>query len=128
MNKTSKQQLGQKGEEQAAAFLSQKGHRIISRNYRQGKGELDIVSINGRVVVVSEVKSYVSPPLGAAEFRVNKQKQKQIIQTTYAFLSEHPELEGFEVRFDILIVDFSSYPVRIRHHQAAFWDEEGWDG
>ena len=128
MNKTSKQQLGQKGEELSVAFLSGKGHRIIGRNYRHGKGELDIVSIENRVVVISEVKSYVSEPLGAPEFRVHKQKQRQIIRTAYAFLAEHPELEGFDVRFDILIVDFSSYPARITQHQAAFWDEEGWDG
>ncbi|HID39162.1 MAG TPA: YraN family protein [Calditrichaeota bacterium] len=126
MSKTAKQQLGRKGEELAAAFLTKQGHKIISRNFRHGKGELDIVSIDSQVVVVSEVKSYLAPPLGAAEFRVNKQKQKQIIQTTYAFLAEHPNLQGMDVRFDVLIVDFSTYPAQIIRHRAAFWDEEGW--
>ena len=126
MSKTAKQRLGQKGEELAAAFLSKQGHKIIRRNYRHGKGELDIVSLDGRTLVISEVKSYRARPLGAAEFRVNKRKQRQIIQTAYAFLAEHPGMEGMDVRFDVLIVDFSSYPAKIIRHQAAFWDEEGW--
>ena len=127
MTKTSKQQLGQKGEDLAADYLQKRGHKIVTRNYRHGKGELDIVSINNDVLVVSEVKSFYTPPLGAAEFRVNKAKQRQIIQTTYAFLAEHPNYGSGGVRFDVIVVDFSAWPARITHHQAAFWDERGWD-
>jgi len=127
MTKTTAQRLGQKGEELAAVFLRKKGHKIIARNYRHGKGELDIVSMQHNVLVISEVKSYRSAPLGAAEFRVNRSKQKQIIRTAYDFLAGHPRFEGLDVRFDVIIVDFSSYPAQITHHEAAFWDEQGWE-
>lgn len=126
MSKTQKQQLGQKGEELAAGFLQSKGHRIISRNYRFQKSELDIISIKDNTLVVSEVKSYLSPPLGAAEYRVHKKKQRQIILGAYGFLGQHPKYENMDVRFDVLIVNFSVYPAEIIHYQGAFWDEQGW--
>ena len=126
MSKTQKQQLGQKGEDLAVRFLESKGQRIISRNYRFQKSELDIIGIEDAIVVISEVKSYLSPPLGAAEYRVNKKKQRQIILGAYGFLGENPQYENMDVRFDVLIVNFSVYPAEIIQYEAAFWDEEGW--
>jgi putative endonuclease len=38
------QNLGQKGEIHAAAFLEEKGYKIRHRNWRTGKLELDIVA------------------------------------------------------------------------------------
>jgi len=127
MPETQKQQLGKKGEEFVARYLQNNGHRIIARNFRFGKSELDIISRQGNTLVISEVKSYFSRPLGAAEFRVDKKKQRQIINGTYGFLSRNPQYENMSVRFDILIVNFSVYPADIRHYKGAFWDEQGWE-
>ena len=126
MSKTQKQQLGQRGEDLAVRFLEAGGHHIITRNYRFQKSELDIVSLKDKTVVISEVKSYLRPPLGAAEYGVHKKKQRQIILGTYGFLAENPEYENMDVRFDVLIVNFSVYPAQIIRHEGAFWDEQGW--
>ena len=118
-----KQALGQKGEDAACCFLEKSGHKIIARNYRYGRSELDIVSLFEDALVVSEVKSFVSRPLGAAEYRVNKKKQQQIIQGTYGFLEEYPEHQGRDIRLDVIIVDYSSYPESITHYPGAFWQD-----
>lgn len=123
MGKTPKQILGRQGETLACRYLQEKGCQILVRNYRSGHSELDIVALQNRTVLVCEVKSYYAEPLGAAEFRVNKQKQKQIIQGTYAFLADYPEFEDMDIRFDVIIVDFSRYPAQITHHEGAFWQE-----
>ncbi|KAA3611247.1 MAG: YraN family protein [Calditrichaeota bacterium] len=122
-NKTANQVLGKKGEQLAKKYLEQAGHNIIAENYRSGRSELDIISQKDSTVVVSEVKSFYSKPLGAAEFRVNKRKQQQIIKGVYGFLSENPKYEGQDVRLDVIVVDFSSYPANITHHQSAFYDD-----
>jgi len=127
MPKTQKQILGKKGETLAVKYLQKLGHRIIVRNFRHIKSELDIISLFNDTLVVSEVKSFYSQPLGAAEFRVNKAKQRQIIKGTYAFLDRFPQYREMSVRFDVLTVDFSNFPAKISHHEAAFWDEQGWD-
>ncbi len=124
--KTERQKLGTKGERLAADYLTGKGHRIIFRNYRYGKSEIDLISRTDEAIVISEVKSFYADPLGAAEFRIHKHKQKKIIEGAYGFLGEHPEYEGVGVRFDVLIVDFSSYPAQITHYEGAFYDEEGY--
>ena len=126
MSRTEKQALGRKGEELAAAFLENHGHRILVRNFRFAKSELDIVSVESEVLVVSEVKSFYNEPLGAPEQRVHLAKQRMIIRGAYGFLSRHPQYEGMDLRFDVLIVDFSRYPARIHWHKEAFWDEQGW--
>ena len=49
--------LGRQGERWAAAYLQQKGHEILARNWRTEAGELDIVSWDGKALHFVEVKS-----------------------------------------------------------------------
>jgi putative endonuclease len=126
MNQSDNKILGQKGEKLAAAYLEKNGHKIISRNFRSGRSELDIISEKENILVVSEVKSFHSDPLGAAEFRVNKNKQKQIMQGVYGFLDQNPKYQGYDVRLDVIIVDFSNYPAKIIQHKSAFYDDQSY--
>ncbi len=118
-----KQRLGKKGEQLAQDYLRQKGLKIIAANFRSGHGEIDIAALDKNVLVFAEVKSFQASPLGPPEFRVTKNQQKTIIRTAFAFLAQHREYEDHPVRYDILIVDFSTYPAKITHHEAAFWQE-----
>ena len=122
MKRTQNQALGKNGENAACSYLEKEGHQIIKRNYRSGRSEIDIISLQNSTLVVNEVKSFHANPLGEAEFRVNKRKQQQIIQGAYGFLDENPKYQGYDVRLDIIIVDFSKYPAKITHHQGAFYD------
>ena len=124
MKNTQKQILGKNGENAACSFLKNNGHQIIQRNYRNGRSEIDIISLDNLIIVVSEVKSFYADPLGVAEFRVNKKKQRQIIQGVYGFLDENPKYQGNDVRLDVIIVDFSQYPAKITHHQGAYYDDK----
>jgi len=117
------QTLGETGEKLAQKYLEQNSHTIICTNYRSGRSELDIISVYDSTLVVTEVKSFHSKPLGVAEFRVNKRKQQQIIKGVYGFLDENPKYQGQDVRLDVIVVDFSSYPANIKHHQGAFFDD-----
>ena len=121
---TSNQNLGSKGESLAADYLKKHGYSVVDRNFRSGRSELDIIARKNSTLIICEVKSFYADPLGAAEFRVTRNKQKQVIQGTYGYLAEHPEYEGMNIRFDVLIVDFSAYPAKITHHEGAFWQEE----
>ncbi len=122
--RTEKQRLGKAGEKLASAYLRQKGYSILARNFRSGYGELDLVALDGDCVVFAEVKSYFADPLQLPEFRVSKKQKDTIIRTAFAFLAQFPEWEDHPVRFDLLVVNFSTYPAQIRHYEAAFWQEE----
>lgn len=123
MKQTQNQALGKKGEDLACTFLKKNNHTILFRNYRTGRSELDIISEEESVVVISEVKSFFANPLGAPEFRVNKRKQQQIIQGCYGFLDENPSYQGRDIRLDVIIVDFSSYPAKIIQYKGAIFED-----
>jgi len=120
---TSKQCLGRTGELKAAEYLIKKGYTLVTKNYRYRRFELDLVFRKDTLLVIVEVKSLVTPSLGEPEYRVNKTKQKNIISATWAFLAKHREFQGFDVRFDIIIVNFMHYPLKIKHYEGAFIEE-----
>lgn len=122
--KPSKHLLGQKGEQYAVNYMITNNHEIIACNYRYEKSEIDIICQKDDTLVFCEVKSYQSKPLDAAEYRINKKQQQQIILGAHGFLDDHPQFEQMNVRFDVIIIDFSTYPAEITHHQAAFWLED----
>ncbi len=96
--------LGAQGEEQAAAYLTKKGHRILARNFRTPGGELDIVSRIGKMLVFTEVKqrSYMAfgGPLGA----VTVAKRRRIARTAAAFIKSHKSVTYDEIRFDVICI------------------------
>ncbi len=52
-----KRDTGLRGEDIAARHLTAKGYRILSRNYRGGRCELDIIAEKGDTIVFCEVKT-----------------------------------------------------------------------
>lgn len=107
-NSTAKQLTGQKGEDMAAEFLQQKGIKILYRNYRVGKDEIDLIAKDDRCYLFCEVKtrvqSYASPsPYGRPGRAVTKEKQKNLIRAASSFVSRH-QGEGLRFRFDVIEV------------------------
>lgn len=49
--------LGRLGEDLAAAYLAERGYNIICRNWRHRHKEVDIVAMDGDVLVFVEVKT-----------------------------------------------------------------------
>src|SRR5919199_3498780 len=51
---------GALGERIAAQHLERRGYRIVERNYRSRRGELDLVAADRRTLVFCEVKTRVA--------------------------------------------------------------------
>jgi putative endonuclease len=50
-------ELGKWGEELASEFLQQKGYVIVERDWKSGHRDIDIIAVDGDVVVFVEVKT-----------------------------------------------------------------------
>ncbi len=112
------QQFGQLGEDIAAGFLERKGYKILKRNYRFGKVELDIVCENKGEVVFVEVKTRTSDVMAYPERAVGKSKQRNIRLAAEQFMEEHNL--RCSARFDILAV-VKGDKFEIEHIEDAFY-------
>lgn len=95
--------LGAHGEELAARWYIERGYRIIDRNWRCRAGEIDIVAVRGRLVVVCEVKTRSSDAFGSPAAAVTAPKQSRLRRLAFAWLDAH-DARGRPLRFDVACV------------------------
>ena len=111
--------LGKKGEEIAAAYLEKKGYRILEKNWRQWRNEIDVVAMDGKCLVIIEVKTRQSNFFGEPEIAVTRDKQKSLIRAANDYI-RYKNIDC-EVRFDILSVIISKTAEKIHHIEDAFY-------
>ncbi len=126
----SDRQLGQRGETIAAEYLEQKGIRILDRNYRFERNEIDLVCFDpdghdagvGEIVFV-EVKTRSGDLFGRPEEAVTPEKRDHIVAASRAYLYEK-KLEGAACRFDVvsIVMRDADADADIDHFKDAFWD------
>ncbi len=96
---------GVKGEEAAAAYLTAKGMKLLSRRYRGAQGEIDLVLMDGPVIVFAEVKARPNGNVGDGFFAISPDKKRRMISAANAYLEEY-DLLDYTARF--LAVEITS--------------------
>ncbi len=106
----------------AADYLVRERWRLVGRNVRVGRGELDIIARRDGVLAFVEVKARRSATCGSPEDAVDSRKRRQVARLAELWMAVHPwALRGVtEVRFDIIAVETSTTPGQLRHLPAAF--------
>ena len=115
---TKKQEKGQKGEQMAADYLRSKGYQILETNWRVGHLEVDIIAIDGDMLVFAEVKTRSSSAFGSPEVFVDIAKQRHLIRAANVFIGKSGI--GKEVRFDIISIVLGEGAKSIKHIEDAF--------
>lgn len=111
--------FGAKAEELAVHFLIEKGYKILARNYRFQKAEIDIIAEIGETIIIIEVKARSTDVFLLPQEAVNKKKIRLIVSATNHYLEEN-SLEK-EVRFDIIsVLPDQSKKLTITHIENAF--------
>lgn len=109
---------GKVGEEIAAAFLENKGFKILTRNFRIRGGEIDIIAIDHDVLVYIEVKTRTSHTFGLPEEAVNYYKLKFIERAAKFYRLKNKNLPEAE-RIDVIAVDMTNGKAEIKHIKNA---------
>ena len=111
-------ELGKKGEEIAAQYLSEKGYEILERNWRNRHKEIDIIAKDGNELVIVEVKTRQNDEHGEPDLAVTRPKQTRLIYAANAYIFQN-KLD-INTRFDIISIVFKDGKPVIDHIQDAF--------
>lgn len=111
--------IGERGEAIALDYLRKSGCKILARNFRKGKAEIDIIAREGAFLAIIEVKSRGANFFGLAEEAVDSVKVEQMTLAAGHFQEKfQPELE---IRFDIITVYFpTGRKAQLTHIRDAF--------
>lgn len=96
--------LGRAGEALAARFLERRGYRIIGRNVRADRVEIDLIARRGSLLVFVEVKCRRSTRQGSAAAAVDAAKQRRLRRGAAAWLALEPahRRRARHLRFDVV--------------------------
>ena len=113
------QLLGLKGEEAEQNLLLTKGYKILERNYRFRKAEVDLIVQKGDQVIFVEVKSRTSKWIAHLADHVSKKKIRLLVEAAdHYVINNNIELE---VRFDIITAFKTKKGMELEHLEDAFY-------
>lgn len=101
---------GKLAEDFAVKLLTDKGYKVIDRNFRSKFGEIDIIAIKDEVLVFVEVKARWSLKFGKPEEAVTPQKLWKIGRTGEYYSLLHSELPK-KLRIDVVALEIENRKV-----------------
>ncbi len=106
-----RQELGKQGEDLVEAWYSERGYRVLDRNWRCSQGELDLVVTDGAQLVFCEVKTRSSDRYGTGFEAITAVKQQQVRRLAAHYVRQHGGWRG-SIRFDAAAVTGGDLAVR----------------
>lgn len=98
-------QLGNDYEISACEYLEKQGYRIVERNFRIHRGEIDIIALDDDVLVFVEVKYRRKNSFGYSAEAVGIHKQRIIYAVAENYLALHQKYRESPCRFDVIAID-----------------------
>jgi putative endonuclease len=110
-------ELGKWGEELAAEYLQRKGYVIVERDWKSGHRDIDIIAVDGDVVVFVEVKTRRNNVFGEPEDSVNYMKLRNLRAAINHYV-KYKHLNN-EIRFDVISITGTpeAGPPQINHFE-----------
>ena len=121
---TERQRRGALAEAEAATYLEGLGWRVLTRNLRVGRDEIDILAVDAGppiTLVVVEVRGLTTSAFGSPEERVDRHKVSRLYRALAGLGGAFESDEGvgrLPRRVDLVIVDRRSGRSEIRHFRA----------
>lgn len=94
--------FGKIAEDLAANYLQKNGYKVLSRNFRFQKAEVDIIAEKDDFIIIVEVKARSTDIFMLPQEAVTKTKIRSIVSAANHYLEEFNRQN--EVRFDIISV------------------------
>jgi len=111
-------ELGNKGEQLAVNYLINKGYKIVERNWRFQKAEIDIIATKDKILISVEVKTRSTNDFWNPQDFVTPKKIKLMVSAMNEYIL-NKDLD-IELRFDIVAITKDKSSFDIQHFKDAF--------
>lgn len=111
-------ELGQKGEDLACELLAEKGYKIMARNYRYKRAEVDVIAQSDKLLLFVEVKARSGVGFGNPEDAVDSKKEGLILSAAENYM--HENKTDINIRFDVISILKVGYKFEVLHIEDAF--------
>ena len=117
-----KNRFGQAGEIKAKEYLEKFNLKLIKRNYRYDRAEIDLIfkDDESKTLIFVEVKTRSNMNYGDPLEAITALKQNQIKKAAMGFVSENDLYSGYDIRLDVITVIKTYDKTEIRHYPNAF--------
>lgn len=113
-----KKTIGRFGEDLAEKFLLKRGYKIIARNLKIGRNELDIIALINEEMVFVEVKTLASGRIGPANEALKGRQIKNLkrAMSVYAWECRHNQEK---IRLDFISIDLNrrDKTAKLKHYK-----------
>lgn len=124
---STKRKFGDAGERIAEKHLTQKGYRVIEKNYWKPWGEIDIIAKQGKMLIFCEVKTRDAKNVEhfLAEYSINRLKIKKLQKICETYLLEKKYPYDQEWQIDVLAVSINreEKKAKVKHFENAIWEK-----
>lgn len=99
----SPKELGREGENEAVRFLKNQGLKVLEKNVRLGKYEIDLIARDGEELVFVEVKTHRNDKWNYPEDKVDYKKRKNLKKAGNRYILRYaPQIKYY--RYDIVAI------------------------
>jgi len=95
---------GREAENRAWEYLQSRGLRLLQRNYRSRRGEIDLILQDHDSLVFVEVRYRRESRFGTGAESVDRRKQSKLIACAQYYMQTNPEIARQPCRFDVVSV------------------------
>ncbi|OIH97814.1 MULTISPECIES: YraN family protein [unclassified Curtobacterium] len=107
--------LGRFGEDRATSWLQEHGFRVVDRNWRCARGEIDIVAWDSCTLAFIEVKTRSGTATGHPFESITASKMRRMRGLVPAWFDAHPEVSARSVRIDAVAVHVDGPRTVVEH-------------
>lgn len=112
-------EFGKLAEELAEKFLVEKNYKILAKNFRFQKAEIDIIAEFQNQIIIVEVKARATDAFMLPQEAINKKKIRLLVAAANQFLEENNI--HLDARFDVIsVLPNESGKLEISHIEDAF--------
>lgn len=116
--------IGKIFESLAGEYLIKNNYLIVERNFYYSHCEIDLIALNGDILVFFEIKGRYNLNYGSPSESVLKNKQRNIIKCAKYFIHRNNHYDKF-IRFDVIEICGNNFDnsITLNHIENAFYGE-----